>query len=162
MADRDEAGQFEPGHNLPGPGRPSLYDPAMNETARKLALLGMTDEQMAEFFGVTVQTFYNWQDQYSAFFEAVHAGKVVADAEVANSFYKRATGEFVEFQKLAKKADGSSELITLKRWEPGDPAAALNWLKNRQPEKWRDKQTVDHTHSGMVVNRIELVPLTAK
>lgn len=146
MSDRDSEGHFQPGHNIPGPGRPSLYDPSMNEQARKLALLGLTDEEMAEFFGVTRQTFDNWKAEYPAFFAALMEGKIVADAEVANSLYKRATGEFVEFQKSYRnKHTGDIEIITLKSWNPGDPSAAKLWLTNRRGQNWRDKQSIEHT-----------------
>ena len=67
MADRDEAGRFQPGHGLPGPGRQSLYDPSMNEQARKLALLGLTDGEIAEFFGVDESTINNWKISHPAF-----------------------------------------------------------------------------------------------
>lgn len=75
MADRDEAGRFQSGHNLPGPGRPSVYDPSMAEQARKLALLGLTDAEIAEFFGVTEQTINNWKDEHPAFLRPSLLGK---------------------------------------------------------------------------------------
>ena len=132
---------------VPGPGRDSLYDVSMNDMARKLALLGLTDKEMAEFFGVTPQTFYNWQKQFPAFFEAVQDGKIIADANVAESLYKRATGEHVEIEKAYRnKTTGEVEIVKVKTFFPGEAGAALNWLKNRRKENWRDK--VDHEHSG--------------
>ena len=44
---------------VPGPGRNSGYDVSMNDMAHKLALLGLTNVEMAEFFGVSEQTIYN-------------------------------------------------------------------------------------------------------
>ncbi|TDR34345.1 hypothetical protein DES43_115115, partial [Aquamicrobium defluvii] len=40
-----------------------------------------------------------------------------------------------------------------------DPSAAMNWLKNRQPDKWRDKSEIDHKSSdgSMTPTRIEIV-----
>lgn len=128
---------------VPGPGRDSEYDPSMNDQARKLALLGMTNEEMAEFFGVHVSTFYRWQADNSAFREAVNAGKVAADANVADSFYKRATGEHVQIEKVVKRPNGEHEVIKLMTFIPGDASAALNWLKNRQPGRWRDMKAVE-------------------
>lgn len=134
---------------VPGPGRDSLYDPSMNDMARKLALLGLTNKEMATFFGVSEQTFYNWQKQFPAFFEAVQEGKLVADANVADSFYKRATGEHVEIEKVYRnKTTGEFETVKIKQFIPGEASAALNWLKNRRKENWRDK--VDHEHSGSI------------
>lgn len=148
MSDRDEKGRYLQGHAIPGPGRDSLYDPSMNDQARKLALLGLTDEEMAEFFGISKPTFYAWQQENPAFFYSVNEGKIVADANVADSFYKRATGEHVEIEKAYRnKTTGDVEIVKLKSFIPGDAGAALNWLKNRRSEKWRDK-TEQHVTFG--------------
>ncbi len=134
---------------VPGPGRDSLYDVSMNDMVRKLALLGLTDEEMAKFFGVSKQTFYNWQSQFPAFFDSVQEGKIVADANVAESLYKRATGEHVEIEKTYRnRTTGEVEIIKVKQFIPGESGAALNWLKNRRKESWRDK--VEHEHSGAI------------
>jgi hypothetical protein len=130
---------------VPGPGRDSEYDPSMNDQVRKLALLGLTNEELAEFFGVHVSTFYRWQAGNSAFREAVNEGKTIADANVADSFYKRATGEHVQLEKIVKRPNGEHEVIKYMTYIPGDPGAALNWLKNRRGQSWRDKQSIDVT-----------------
>ncbi|MBO9441387.1 hypothetical protein J7363_04735 [Phaeobacter italicus] len=145
MADRDEKGRYLPEHAEGGPGRKSLYDESMNEQATKLALLGMTDEEMARFFGVTPQTFYNWMNQFPAFFEAVHAGKDVADAEVAHSLYKKATGITYQVERLRKNKEGESEIVRLSVYEPPDTAAMKQWLSNRRRQNWSDKIEVDAT-----------------
>lgn len=133
---------------IPGPGRDSTYDPSMNDAARKLALLGLNNEEMAEFFGVTARTLYNWFDQHPAFFHAVQEGKVIADANVADSLYKRATGEHVQVEKIVKGREGNYQSMKYMQYIPGDTGAAMNWLKNRQRGKWQDK--VEHNHTGSV------------
>lgn len=134
---------------VPGPGRDSLYDPSMNDQARKLSLLGLNNEEMAEFFGVHVSTFYRWQSENPAFREAVNEGKTIADANVADSFYKRATGEHVQMEKVVKNAQtGEHSVVKYMVYIPGDAGAALNWLKNRRRQGWQDK--VDHSHSGTI------------
>ena len=46
-------------------GRPSKYKDEYCEQAEKLARLGVTDKEMAEFFGVTVQMLNKWKtDKY--------------------------------------------------------------------------------------------------
>lgn len=135
---------------VPGPGRDSLYDPSMNDQARKLALLGLTNDEMAAFFGIDVRTFQRWMVSEPAFCQAVNEGKVVADANVADSFYKRATGEHVEIEKLrVNKVTGESEIVKIKTYIPGEAPAALNWLKNRRRQNWQDKQDVTlHVHEN--------------
>jgi transposase len=128
---------------IPGPGRDSLYDPSMNDQVRKLALLGLNDEEMAAFFGVHPSTYYRWQEAHPAFREAVNEGKVSADANVADSFYKRATGEHVQIEKIVKdKTTGEHKVIKITTYIPGESGAALNWLKNRRRQSWADKQDV--------------------
>lgn len=134
---------------VPGPGRDSLYDPAMNDVARKLALLGLTNAEMAEFFGIDERTFYRWLDKHSAFCQAVNDGKTIADANVAESLYKRATGEHVEVEKVyTNRQTGEKATIKVMTYFPGEPGAAMNWLKNRRRQNWQDK--VDHAHSGSI------------
>jgi DNA-binding XRE family transcriptional regulator len=145
MADRDKSGKFLEGHSSAGPGRDSLYHPDMNEQATKLALLGMTDEEMAAFFGVAVQTLYNWQKEHIAFFEAVHAGKDAADAEVAHSLFKKATGITYQVERLRKNAEGQSEVVKLSVYEPPDTAAMKQWLSNRRRQNWSDTVKLEHT-----------------
>ena len=130
---------------VPGPGRDSLYDPSMNDTARKLALLGLTDKEMAEFFGVTERTLNNWKKEHPAFFQSLNEGKTIADANVADSLYRRAVGEVVFTEKRVKNDDGFFEIIRLSQQVPADPGAAKLWLTNRRPKDWRDKQEVEHS-----------------
>jgi len=125
------------------PGRPSEYDPSMNEAARKLALLGLTDSEIAAFFGITETTINNWKNEFPAFLASLNAGKTIADAEVADSLYRRAMGEVVFTERRVKGENGEYEVIRLMQSVPSDPGAAKLWLTNRQPRLWRDKQEID-------------------
>lgn len=133
-------------------GRPSKYQPEYAEQARKLCLLGATDVELGDFFEVCVATINNWKNEHPGFLESIRAGKVKADAEVADSLYKRATGEEVQLEKVVKRDDGSYEAIRYKSYIPGDPSAAYKWLLNRRSQNWSDKQHV--AHEGTVVTEI--------
>jgi hypothetical protein len=129
---------------VPGPGRNSLYEEAFADQAFKLCLLGAIDNELADFFAVSVATIYNWKNEHPAFLEATVAGKVKADAEVAHSLYRSATGHELTAEKLMKKDDGTFEAIRYKRYIPGDPAAAFKWLANRRRHDWSDTQKIEH------------------
>lgn len=129
---------------VPGPGRDSKYRPEFADQARKLCLLGAKDEELAAFFEVSESTINNWKQAHPAFLESIRAGKVKADAEVADSLYRRATGEHVEIQKLVKKAGGSYEAMKVMQYVPGDPTAAYKWLLNRRRSDWTDQTSVIH------------------
>lgn len=137
---------------IPGPGRDSKYRPDFADQARKYCLLGATDKELAGFFEVSESTINNWKREHPAFLESIKAGKAKADAEVADSLYRRATGEHVLVEKLVKKDDGSYEAMKLTQYLPGDPQAAYKWLLNRRRQDWSDTQTM--RHMGEVVHTV--------
>ncbi|MGL4519323.1 MAG: helix-turn-helix domain-containing protein [Phocaeicola sp.] len=131
-------------------GRPSSYKQEYNEVAAKLSLLGMTDKELAGFFGVSEQTLNKWKKDYPEFLESLKKGKEVADANVASRLYRRAIGyDFDETVKEKRKdANGIYQMVetkVVKKHVPADTTAAIFWLKNRQPEKWRDRKELDAT-----------------
>ena len=128
---------------MPDVGRPTEYQASYPETAYKLAMLGLTDEQMADFFGVTFQTIYNWHKAHPEFFEAITRGKVIADAEVAVSMYKRANGYSHPAVKIFLPPGATAPIYAeyTEHYPPDTPAASL-WLRNRQRALWRDTQSL--------------------
>lgn len=130
-------------------GRRSAYKEEFAQLAENYSLLGATDKEMAEFFGVTERTLNQWKKSHPEFLQSLKKGKSIADANVASKLYNRAIGyEFEEkhFEIKQPKKDVPPELVEAKRIKkhvPADTTAAIFWLKNRQPEKWRDKKEVD-------------------
>lgn len=122
-------------------GHPTLYREEYNEQAYKLCLLGHTDIELAAFFEVAEDTIYEWKKVHPQFSESVKRGKDKADAEVAQAFLKRALG----YQYEEETFEMGVNTKTVTKEVPPDAGAALNWLKNRQPKKWRDKQEVEST-----------------
>lgn len=155
-------GRYLVGHSEAGPGRDSLYDPSMNDAARKLALLGLTDKEIAAFFGVTEKTLNNWKNEHPAFFQSLNDGKVMADAEVAESLYRRAKGEVVFVERRVKTKEGEYEIIRLSQQVPADPGAAKLWLTNRQSQIWRDKHEVEYTHRTVDMSDDELARIASR
>ena len=74
---------------------------------------GLTDEQIAERIGINPATLYDWKKKYPEISEALKKGKEVVDYEVENALLLKALC--------------------------GDVTAQIFWLKNRRPDKWRDK-----------------------
>lgn len=123
-------------------GRPSKYHPDYVEQARKLALLGLTNEEMARFFEVGQTTFDRWMADHQDFRGAVKAGKDMADADVVESLYKRACGYSHDAVKIMT-VGGAVEQVPYIEHYPPDATSMIFWLKNRQPGKWRDKPADD-------------------
>lgn len=75
---------------------------------------GLTDEQIAKNIGIGERTLYEWKEKYPQISQSLKKGKEVVDYEVENALLSSALG--------------------------GNTTAQIFWLKNRRPDKWRDKQ----------------------
>src|SRR5712692_10426460 len=64
-------------------GRPSGYTPELAERAYRMSLLGLTDQELADFLGISGETLYSWKISYPEFRESITRGKIEADAHVA-------------------------------------------------------------------------------
>jgi transposase-like protein len=126
-------------------GRPSKYDEKYCEQAYKLCLLGATDAELADFFNVNEDTINVWKKTYKEFSESLKRGKAEADATVAEKLYKRATGYSCKATKFATYEGEITDREEYIEHYPPDTTAAIFWLKNRQKDKWRDKQDVEHS-----------------
>ena len=121
-------------------GRPSKYKEEYAEQAYNYCLLGAIDKQLAIFFSVDVSTIHQWKHDHPDFSDSIKKGKEVADLEVTQSLKKRASG-----MKLKKQTVKDGVIVETEDEIPPDTAAAIFWLKNRQPEFWRDNQKIEHS-----------------
>ena len=93
---------------------------------------GLTDAQIAHNCGIRVCTLYDWKNKYPEISDALKKGKEIVDFEVENALLKRA--------------------------KQGDVTAQIFWLKNRRPEKWRDKvQFTDESSLKKLDSLIEAI-----
>jgi len=125
-------------------GRPSKYNPEYEDKVYKLCLLGATDSQIADFFGIAESNLNIWKKKYPKFQESIKKGKIDADSKVANSLFHRALGyEHSDVDiKVIKDTIVQTKLI---KHYPPDPTSAIFWLKNRQSKIWRDKTETEHS-----------------
>ena len=119
-------------------GRPTIYRDEYVDQARRLALLGLTNDEMAKFFGIGTATFDRWMAAHDVFRCAVNESKFIADGDVAQSLYKRAVGYSHPDVHISNFQGEITVTDTVKHYPP-DTGAGVFWLKNRQPRLWRDK-----------------------
>ena len=122
-------------------GRPSSYKAEYVEQAKKLSRLGATDKEIADFFDVAESTLHKWKLDHVEFSESLKEGKLLSDAEVSSKLYHRALGYSHEDVDIRVVAGEIVKTPLIKHYPP-DTTACIFWLKNRQPDKWRDKTEV--------------------
>lgn len=133
-------------------GRPTKYKEAFNEQVFEMALLGLSDSQMANILGITEQTLNNWKTEHPMFFESLTQGKEDADGKVAKAMYKRALGLTIIEEALTK--DG--QIVQLRKELPPDTPAAKHWLANRQRKLWANNgESTFNTTEPLIIIRTE-------
>lgn len=156
---RDELGKFKAGHPVHpgagGDGKPSKYKPEYIEQARRLAQIGASNHEMADYFEVAYSTFMLWRNVHPEFNEAVKVGKEKPDDRTERSLYERANGydytEEVAIKVKVGKNEERIEIVQVKKHAPPDTGAMAIWLTNRRPEQWKHKRTIEHmTPDGAV------------
>ena len=112
---------------------------------------GLTDEQIAHNAGIHPDTLYDWQKRFPVISDALKRGKAPVDIQVENALLKRALGyeyeevttEIEEIPYIDKKGNEQvkrhKHVKKTKKIVLPDTTAQIFWLKNRRPDKWRDK-----------------------
>lgn len=138
---------------IPIAGRKGKYEEWLTEdgltTIEGWARDGLTDAQIASNIGIHISTLCEWKNQFPKFSEAIKKGKAPVDIQVENALLKRALGyEYEETTtEIIENPDGSKRkhIKKVTKIVLPDTLAQIFWLKNRRPERWRDKPTVEDT-----------------
>lgn len=117
---------------------------------------GLIDEQIAKNLDVAVSTFHNYKKQFPELMESLKRGKEVVDREVENALLKRALG--YRYDEVTYEHGEEVKRVT-KEVQP-DTTAQIFWLKNRKPDKWRDRQDINH--SGNIDSNNPFADLTTE
>lgn len=114
---------------------------------------GLTEKQIAKNMGCSLSTLSAWKKDHPEILQSLKKGKEVADFEVENALYKRATGYEIE-ETITKIVKGKEVTEKIKKKIPPDTTAAIFWLKNRRPDRWRDRPDPDQTDTLAAAARI--------
>jgi hypothetical protein len=127
-----------------GRGRPTTFNSRIATTIAILAEEGKTDEEIAKRIGVNVHTLKNWKGEYADLVTALKDARSVADGLVEATLFQRACGYSAPAVKVFydSKLGQVIEHNYIEHYPP-DTVAAIFWLKNRQPKKWRDAHRLE-------------------
>ena len=103
---------------------------------------GLTDDQIARNMGISRSTLNKWKNDHSDISDTLKRGREVIDLQVENALLKRALGyEYEEVSEKYEYGEMTERKVAKKHVIP-DTTAQIFWLKNRRPDKWKDKQDV--------------------
>ena len=125
----------------PGP-KPKLPSEKLDmEEVRKLGALGLTDTEIGEWFGLTERTINRYKKD-PVFLSALKKGKMEADAKVKQSLYQRAIGYHHPAVYFSTYEGKVTQIPYTKHYPPSE-LACIFWLKNREPDQWKDRHEYD-------------------
>lgn len=103
---------------------------------------GAIERDIAKKLGVSESTFSGYKKEHPELMQTLTVNKEVADARVESALYKRAIG--YEYDEVCTEVspDGTKTKTTTKQVLP-DVTAQIFWLKNRKPDRWKDKQDIN-------------------
>lgn len=119
-------------------GQPAKIGPEERKTLLAYSKFGLTDKQLAEGVGINEQTLTRYKRKDPDFCRSLKENKDLADSMVRKSLFKLALG-YEYYEDMANK-DGAVRCL---KYAKPDVTACIFWLKNRQPEEWRDKHEHD-------------------
>ena len=103
---------------------------------------GLTDKDISQNIGISESTLNTWKKQFPEFSESLKKGKEVVDRQVENALHKSAVGYYYEEDVVTNQGD----VVTVKKYSKPNVTAGIFWVKNRMPDKWRDKQEIEQTN----------------
>jgi hypothetical protein len=103
---------------------------------------------MADACDVDTRTFYRWMNAHPELNDAVSSGKDAFDTRVERALAERAVGYSVDVEEWFV-VKGELVSRTVRKHYPPNVTACIFFLKNRQPEKWRDVQRHEVNATGL-------------
>lgn len=124
-------------------GRPSVLTEFVKEKIVQLVLEKKTNAQICEIIGINPKTLGEWQKRDQELRITIKEAKARVDTIVEDTLIHRALGYSHPEEKIMVINDQIVRVETTKHYPP-DTASMIFWLKNRQPEKWREKTEIEH------------------
>ena len=128
---------------------------------------GLTDEQIAKEMEVSRSTLAIWKNKYPEISDTLKKGKEIIDNEVEVSLLQRALGYTATVKKAvkvksAKYNEAGHKISEEEHIEyaieeihiPADTVAVIFWLRNRRPDKWRNKPE-DEANTGSEIKIVD-------
>lgn len=127
------------------PYQPAVYP----ELAFKYCLLGASELELCELLDISHDTLRQWQKQYPLFRKSIIEGRGIADANVAHSLYRCATGYTRQEVKIFQ-FQGVPVVVPFEAYYAPNVEAAKHWLRVRRKDSWAPTDTVDVTATQVV------------
>lgn len=140
------------------PGRQSKFDQPQNnvQLIQRMCEVGLTDHEISKSLGIDPATLWRWCEAHPKLRKTIKAAKQIADDRVERSLYHKAIGYSYEAEKIFCDKGKIVRTPYIAHVPPSD-VACIFWLKNRQPDLWRDRiEHVDPEGNEILLRLIDM------
>lgn len=133
----------------PKAGSPGKFKESYVAEAEGLTMLGMSLNDMADFWKVHRDTVHEWRTVYPEFSDAIKNGKENMGVSAVKALFDRSTGMMAEDITITYDSEGNEirKTVTRKQIIP-DVTAINSLLNNRFPGHWSNTQRILEEKGG--------------
>lgn len=138
-------------------GRPSSYSIDVANKILHFTSLGFGIYLVSKKVGVPERTLRRWLASNAEFREALDAARNICDDRMVRTLYEKASGYTIRAVRMFMY---EGQILSQEYDEHIPPDARLIefWLKNRRPNEWREKQSVEHLGTdGKPIEPVQVV-----
>jgi len=135
-------------------GRPTTYQPDYALQAKEwCAQFPFTHDELAKVFKVSRATIHNWKKEHPEFLASISDGvDDYHNPNVEKSLVRKAIG--YDYTETMEEMDGNGALVKIRKTHkhaPPDTGALSFYLRNRKPDRWKDKVEIEAHHDIQIV-----------
>lgn len=113
---------------------------------------GKINQEVADIIGVPRQTL-EYHLKTNGLVSTIKKAKEIPNKKVEKALFRRALGYRYDEIRIENTTKSHGKIITTKEIFP-EVAACIFWLCNRSPEKWRNRQEIEHKGVGITISQL--------
>lgn len=119
---------------------------------------GFTEEEIATNMGIGRSTLNEWKNKFIDISNTIKKNKQVSDYLVEGSVFRSVMGFTKTYDNEKVTKDGYVVKYKETVYIPPNPLLSMFWLKNRLPDKWREKVEVIPSNAEKRVTIVNDIP----
>jgi hypothetical protein len=116
------------------------------------AAQGLSEEQIAISLGISYSTFQRKKKDTEEIDHHIKRGRAKGVGTITNKLFQRAQGFYIEEEKVFCH-QGEIVTHTIKKYFAPDLGSMAFYLKNRDPDNWKERHHVESTHRHTGLDR---------
>ena len=118
---------------------------------------GFTEEEIAKNMDVSRSTLNQWKNDFPDILNAIKNNKATSNYLVEGSVFKSIMGFTKTYKNQKVTKDGFVVEYEETVYIPPNALLAMFWMKNRMPDKWRDKVEITTNEDDDKDNGVQIV-----